>query len=194
MEVSQENIKIARFVAGAIGFEPHVYPYFDNDKVNQIDILSLKDPIDENVAIYCSIGLSDHTNLVQIGEKQENIAIELLLAAYKEFQEAPNVLSTCCFYIIKDRYECRPGAVFMHMNEFYFKDSDMRHIFFTTPFLWQDKLEGLSLESKKVEFLLCIPISENELQFKIDKGDEALESLLHENEIDIYDLSRKSVL
>ena len=111
MEVSQDNIKLARFLAGAIGFEPNVYPYYDDGESHQIDILSLKDPIDELVGIYSSIGLSDYENLVAVSDGKNNIPIELMVTAYTRFESATNILSTCCFYIMKDKFECRPGAV-----------------------------------------------------------------------------------
>jgi hypothetical protein len=187
---SADNIKLGKFVAGALGFEPHVYPYFDKTEENKLSVLSLADPIDQNVKIYCTIGVSDHPNIINA----TNIPIELLLATYKKYDKAPNILSTCGFYISKDGFECRPGTVFMRMVELYYKDTEMKHIYFTEPFLWQEKLEQLTLENKKVTFLFCIPISDKELQYKQENGDDALESLLQEHEIDFYDINRKSVI
>jgi hypothetical protein len=43
----------------------------------------------------------------------------------------------------------------------------MQHIMFVEPFLWADKLVPLKLESKTVHWLLAIPISESEIQYKI---------------------------
>ena len=187
---SNDNIALGRFVAGALGFEPHVYAYYDETEENKLSILSLIDPIDENVSIYCTIGVSDYPNIINT----TNIPVELLLATYKQYDKAPYILSTCGFYIAKDKYECRPGAVFMRMVEMYYKDTAMKHIYFTEPFLWQDKLEQLELESKQVNFLFCIPISDQELWYKQENGDEALETLLQEQEINFYDINRKSIL
>jgi hypothetical protein len=189
-ELSKENIKLAQAVAKAIGFEPKVFPHYDNDNKHELDILNMVDPIDKNVTIHCTIGLSDYENLVG----KQNIPVELLIAAYKKFEKAKNILSTCGFYIIKDKYECRPGSVFMRMIEFYYKDKEMKHIYFAEPFLWQDKLDQIKAENKEANFLFCIPISDAELAYKQKNGDDALESLLQENEIDIYDLDRKSVI
>jgi len=36
MHVSQENIKLARFITRLLGIEPKVYPYFDNDMAPKI--------------------------------------------------------------------------------------------------------------------------------------------------------------
>jgi hypothetical protein len=65
---------------------------------------------------------------------------------------------------------------------------------FLPPFLWEDKLTSLKLASKTVHFLLCVPITEAELAFKIRNGTSALEKLFEEQEINIFDLDRKSVV
>jgi antitoxin YqcF len=194
MQPSPDNIKMARFVAGAIGFEPNVYPYYDNDRTHELSILNLIDPIDPNVCIYMTIGVSDHENLVAVKDGHENIPIELFFATYKQFDKARNILATVGFYIVKDKYECRPGNVFKNMINMYYTETDMKHIFFTSPYLWQDKLEGLELDYKKVHFLLMIPCSDAEVDYKLKHGDDALETLFEDNDIDIFDLNRKSLL
>jgi hypothetical protein len=191
---SPDNIKMAQCVARAIGIEPNVFPYYDNDNVNKLSLLKLTDPIDRNVGIYMTIGLSDHENLVEVANGTENIPVELFMASYKNFEKAPNILATAGFFIIKDNYECRPGNVFKHMVDLYYKETAMKHIYFTYPFLWQDKLDELVLESKKVEFLLMIPCSDAEVDYKHQYGNAALEKLFQDKDIDIYDLDRKSVV
>lgn len=196
MKVSQDHVKIAKFVAGAIGLEPHVYPYYDNDRDSSIDVLDLVDPLDRNVKFYCSVGVSDCPNIIEMKDGSTiNIPVELLIAAYKDFEKAPNILSTCGFYMINDRRECQPGSVYKRMVETYYPGSDMKHIMFTRPFLWEDKLEPLQVGDKNVSFLLCIPVSDAELEYRNDNGVNALESLLFgQKNIDIFDLDRKSVL
>lgn len=194
MQPTPENVRLAQAVAKAIGIEPQVFPYYDNDRKNHVDILKLTDPVDTEVGIYVSVGLSDHENLVEVRDGHDDIRVELLAAAYKRFEYAPNVLSTAAFYIIKDKYECRPGGVFKHLVAMYDKGSAMKHIYFTAPFLWQDKLAALDPAVKKAAFLLLIPISDAELDYKLQHGDEALETLFEENEINIYDLERSSVV
>ncbi len=194
MQPTPENIKMAQAVAKAIGIEPQVYPYYDNDRTNQLDLLKLTDPIDLEVGIYFTIGLSDHENLVEVKNGQEDIRVELLAAAYKQFDYAPNLMSTAAFYVMKDKYECRPGSVFKQLVAMYDKDTEMKHIYFTEPFLWQDKLAALDPAVKKAAFLLLIPISDAELDYKLQHGDDALEALFEEKDINIYDLKRGSII
>ena len=70
----------------------------------------------------------------------------------------------------------------------------MKHLFFTSPSLWQDNLETLDLETKKVAWLMAVPISEAERQYKEANGADALEDLFEEHQVDILDLTRKSVV
>lgn len=48
---------------------------------------------------------------------------------------------------------------------------------------------------KKIHCLLCVPISDEELQFKEENGLNSLEKILFEkNNIDIFNIERKSVM
>jgi len=58
----------------------------------------------------------------------------------------------------------------------------------------EDKLEDFRVDDKIVNFLLAIPISDHELEFKNKNGSEALEDLFQENEVDVFDLDRKSAV
>ena len=196
MEVSADNKKLARFLAGALGFEPHVYTYWDEDNKNCLDILSITDPIDSNVKFYSTIGLSDYQNLIKMNDNSEkNIPIELLMAGYKNFEQVSNILSTCGFYISKNKWNCKPNNVFESMVAMYYPQKEVKHILFCRPFLWEDKLgDGLELENKTAHFLLCIPITERELEFKMKNGTNALSDLFEKNEVNIFDLDRKSVV
>jgi hypothetical protein len=55
-------------------------------------------------------------------------------------------------------------------------------------------LEPLKLENKTVNWLLCVPISEIELQYKNKNGFDELENLFEKNGVDVFDLDRKSVI
>lgn len=46
----------------------------------------------------------------------------------------------------------------------------MKHLYFTAPYLWEDKLEDFRVDDKVVNFLLAIPISDHELEFKNKNG------------------------
>ncbi|MPQ45126.1 suppressor of fused domain protein [Clostridium tarantellae] len=104
------------------------------------------------------------------------------------------MLSSCAFNIINTKFSCYPGAIFKNVVEFYIPNNSMKHILFTHPFLWDDRLETLSFENKKVAWLLAVPISEEELNYANCNGLDALEELFDEKQIDIFDLNRESII
>jgi hypothetical protein len=75
-----------------------------------------------------------------------------------------------------------------------FYNSELKHIYFTSPYLWEDKLEDFKVQNKKIYFLLAIPLSGPELEFIKQNGADALEALFEQNETDIFDVYRKSIL
>ena len=195
METTQDYTTIARFAAPALGIKPQVFTYYDQDEKRSIDVMNVTDPIDENICIYCTIGVSDSPNVIEMNDGTLGIPVELLIAADNKFVKMPNILSTCGFYILKNEWPCQPGTVFKNMVTMYYQDTDMKHILFTRPYLWQDKLHPLTLEQRTIHFLLCIPISDKELEYKNQYGTAALEEILFQDSgADIYNINRHSVV
>ena len=75
----------------------------------------------------------------------------------------------------------------------YYPNSEMKHMLFVSPFLWED-LKTIDFPNKKVAWLLAVPISGNEYLFAQDKGTDSLEELFGKGKIDIFDLERESIL
>jgi hypothetical protein len=192
---SEVNINLARAIAVAIGSNPKVYSYNDDDNLNSIDILECTDPLDKENIFFCTIGLSDLR--VKILEEEQNFGLEIFIVAKEKNEFASKLLSTCSFFIIKNNWEARPGAVFNNLISMYNADLEMKHIYFTEPFFWQDKLEKIAsqIKEKNILFLLAVPISEKELAYKDKVGDEEFEKLLFlTHNIDLFNFSRKSVI
>ncbi|SMO77403.1 Suppressor of fused protein (SUFU) [Chryseobacterium rhizoplanae] len=189
---SEENKKLSNYIANIVGVNKMIDRHYDNDKKNFIDIFTCDDPLYPRVKICGTIGVSDHPNKIEMNDNSfRNIPIELLISGYKEFNMLANILSTSGFYITNNGWECQPGSVFMRIVEMYLETSEMKHIMFISPFLW-DKLQPLKLETKTVHWLLCIPISDEELKYKMENGTSALENIFQEKDIDIFDINRKS--
>jgi hypothetical protein len=62
----------------------------------------------------------------------------------------------------------------------------MRHFLFVPPFLWEDHLNTLDLDGRKVAWLLAVPISEDERAFAEANGSEKLEELFADRQIGIF--------
>lgn len=193
-KVTEIDKKYFRYVSQAIGVNSEVFAYYDENETHSIDILSCDDPTDSEVKFYSTIGLSGYPNPINIKDGSvANIPVELLMAGYKEYEQIPNILSTASFFIIKNKWHCQPGTVFETIVSDYYR-CDMKHIMFTPPFLWEDKLSRVEIDNRKIYPLLLVPISDKELEYKSKYGTDALETLFENEAIDIFDIKRKSVV
>jgi len=193
MEFNDDNKKLTFFLADALGILPDVWTNPDAGD-EQVEVLRLRDAVSPDKFIHCSLGLSDYENLNEIDGKKQDIRIELLMGEYSHDDMATTFIIFISRLMIKHNYNCTRGSVFFGTVEHYLPGSDMKHCFFTTPYLWQDKLSGLSLDSKAVTFLHCIPISDRELEYHTLNGYEALTTLLQKNNADIHDYKRRSII
>ncbi|REC62300.1 suppressor of fused domain protein [Chryseobacterium pennae] len=189
-----KNENLTKYITTIVGINEKVDRHWDEATISFIDIFTCDDPIYPNIKIFGTIGVSDHPNRIEMKDGNfQDIPIELLIAGYKEFDMLANILSTAGFYITKKRWDCQPGSVFMRIVDMYYEESEMKHIMFVSPFLW-DKLQPLHLETKTVHWLLGTPISDKELEFRMKNGASALENIFQEKDIDIFDINRKSVI
>lgn len=193
-EVTEIDKKYFHYVSQAIGVNSEVFAYYDENETHSIDILSCNDPTDSGVKFYSTIGLSGYPNPINRTDgSASDIPVELLMAGYKEYEQVPNILSTAAFFIIKNKWNCQPGTVLETIVSDYYR-SDMKHIMFMPPFLWEDKLSCVKIDNRNIYPLLLIPISDKELDYKNKYGTDALETLFENEAIDIFDIKRKSVV
>ena len=192
---TDENKKIFQKICEVFGVkkdEIRTQAFWDEKQQNYIDIAICENNPIENVTAYSTIALSDFS----IGKKVNNIplGIEMVAACATCFDKIPNILSTCAFNIIIERSSCFPGAVYPNEIDMYIPKNSLKHMFFVQPFGWDKEFETLEFPTKKVSFLLAVPISDAEFRYRIDNGPEALQEIFDERQIDIYDLNRKSIL
>jgi hypothetical protein len=189
--ISEENKEIAVKLASVLGGKPSVNRYWDEAEKSFVDLVACVDQPCDGVTSFGTIGLSDHP-LVQDG-KEFSVRLELVGASASLYTDFPNILTTAALYIINEKWFCCPGAVLQNAVDMYDNSLYMKHLMFVSPFLW-DELKTTQYESKAVTWLLAVPISENERQYAENNGTDALEELFEKHQIDIYNLSRKSVL
>lgn len=191
MTITNENKMIAKKALQAFGGQPKVTKYWDENNVSNIDLLSTIDKPYNGVTPYATIGLSEYSIGYSINE--QSLRTEIVGASASVFEYFPNILSTCAFNIMNSNFSIFHGEVFRDAVEMYYPHSDMKHVLFTSPFLWED-LETIDFYDKKVAWLLAVPISFEELSFADKNGEEELENLFEQNDIDIFDLNRASIL
>lgn len=190
--VSGDNKALARYALKAFGGSPHVQAYYHDTEALSVDILKCEDRPCKGVTSYSTIGLSD-TPMFKDGE-EFSVRLELSAACSSVNTQFANVIASAAFCIVRSKRLYHPGATLQGYVREYFASSSVPHLYLTAPFLWESELKMLSLESKKVCWLLAMPISESESQYLGVYGDDALESLFEEHQVDIYDLNRSSVV
>ncbi|WNF22685.1 suppressor of fused domain protein [Mesobacillus jeotgali] len=190
MGISEENRIIAQTALKAFGDNPSVHKYWDDNHKSSIDILSVKSREFNDVVLRSTIGLSDYS----MGYEDVFLPLRIEIVGASDLNCFSNVLATCAFNIINTKFECSLGSIFKDVINMYLPDSPMSHILFVSPFLWGEKLKTLDFKSKKVGWLMAVPISEAEKSYADEQGFEALEDLFEQAQINVFDLERESIL
>lgn len=188
MKIKKE---IAQQLLNTIGGMPKVVRYYDDQDISSIDIYVGENRPTEGVNTYATIGLSDYSIGLQLSAETE-LRIELISACGDNYDKFSNILSSCAFNIINNQYSCRPGTVYANVVQEYYKDFNMKHILFVSPFLWEN-LSDIQSENNHITWLMPIPISDSEMNYLEKEGLDALEDMFEQNDIDVFDLERSSV-
>lgn len=88
----------------------------------------------------------------------------------------------------------KPGTVMPNRVRQYYPSSKLPHLYLTAPFLWERELKMLDCGTKKVSWLLAMPISESEYSYLKEHGDHVFERLLEKQQTDFSNLERPSVV
>lgn len=191
-EVSDSNKTVARKVAEAFGRFPKITNYLDVDESNSVDVAAAADSPQEEITSYSTVNLSDWP--LYIDGRVSETRIEIVGAAPNDVELFPNVISTAAFCVIKQKWECYPGAIFPDALAMYHLSTTMKHIMFTEPFVWESLEESLQLADRLVSWLMIVPIADSEYDFAIDRGWNDLGQLFEDRQIDIWDMQRKPVV
>lgn len=193
-EVVEKNMETKKMIAKReheiIGGIPQVFRYWDDNKRQYIDVLTSADGPCRGVTSYATIGLSEHETGWQNNNK--SLRVELLGACDAKEEIFPNILTTTAFEIMQSR-KCSYGDIIQNVMSKYNPGLEMKHVYLTNPFLWE-RFETLEFGDRFVTWLLIVPVSDKEKDYAIKNGWEALEDEFEKNNIDIFDLKRKSII
>ena len=142
------------------------------------------------VKSYATIGLSECD--IGLFSNDKRLRVELLGACDEKEELFANILATTAFEIMGKK-QCTYGDVIQNVISEYIIDSEMKHVYLMNPFLWNE-FETLEFRELCVAWLLIIPISEQEKEYAIINGWEALEDKFEAVDIDIFNLNRKSII
>ena len=189
---TKSNKLIAKAAAAAFGTKPSVHRYWDEQGKASVDILSCTDSPWQGVTSYATLGVSDIP--IMIKGKEIDVRAELVGGCRSEIEIFGNCLAATAFGVIRSGWFIAPGVVLLDMLSQCDEWSAMKHLLLLPPFLWGEKLKTLYLGDKKVTWLLVVPISQQELKFSESAGVPELENLFEDHQIDIFNLSRESVV
>lgn len=192
MDINEQKRAIVQQLVDIYGGKPKFYKYFDEQEKSTVDVLCIENVPKEGVNFYSTIGTFEYPS----GSTFEGLPYRVELVGVCDARENTfkNILSTCSFCIINSNYKICAGEIFHDIIEMYHPTIDMKHIMFVPPFIWEEELDVLRFGDKCVDFLLAVPISENECIYAEENGTDALEDLFEEKQLNIFNLQRKSIL
>lgn len=196
--VTEENKELARLAVSAFGKTwSHdgswsIVVYRDDSEELAVDILSCFNSPTSGFNCYATIGLSDYP--MYQDDKEFGTRLEVVGMSKNSVEWFPNLLSSTAFYVMRYGWLCCPGAVLQNAVDEYAPGLEMRHLYFSAPFMWADTLRSVQLTTKKVAWLLAVPISEAEYQYRKKYGDGSLEHLLEIKDVPFFDIERASAV
>jgi len=150
-------------------------------------ILSARDCPEVGVTSFGTVGISVTPS--RYNGKVSNIYVELVGASYSRFHELASGLLIIAERVRAGEWTCCPGTIFPDVL-----NKNNSEIYLMSPVLWDDRLRTVNIGDIKLAWLQAIPISKSEAQFANKHGTDALESILEDNEIDLFDLERRQVI
>ncbi|WP_438347722.1 suppressor of fused domain protein [Paenibacillus sp. FA6] len=192
MEVTNQMKDIAKLLGNINGGRPRISRFYDDNKLNSIDVVVMDNKPDLHETTFATIGLCNYNIGYFVDGKP--LRVEFIGACIDEYNQFGNILSTCAFNIINSDYSCSPGTIYPNVVKMYYPEFTLKHVMFVSPFLWDESLKPFDFEDKHVSWLQAIPISDAEYTYVEENGNEALENLFEQSDVDILDLNRVSVL
>ncbi len=125
---------------------------------------------------FATVGLSDRSIGMIMGGIP--LGVEIVGACKQTFAKFPDILADCAMTVLNTQVKFHPGAVFKNSIMAHYRDLDMKHILFVPPYGWEQDFLTLDLPTKKVAWLMALPISDAELKFFNETESGELESLL----------------
>lgn len=186
--VSPDNKQVAQTVAAAFGGDWSVKEHATEDESLQLYVLSTPDCPEQGLTSFSTVGLSDYP---VPGSLQPPLGSEIV--ATSNFPQFGAVLATAGFHVAGSGWTVEPGHVFPNMIDRFFEDVTTPHLLFVNPYLWEG-LASRTLSAKTVAWLMALPITEAEKQYRGEHGAEALEDRFEQVDPDFIDLWRESAV
>ncbi|WP_249276236.1 suppressor of fused domain protein [Bordetella genomosp. 7] len=192
--VTPQRKAVARHVLDVFDGAPVVHAYHHDTLALSIDILEVDDSPDDGLVSYSTLGLFE--TLLRHGDGTPlETRVELCAEAPQEQDLWGNILGTAAFGLMRSGQAVGPGSVLRDCVLEYYPQCSVPHLYLCAPFSWQDgEFARVEVDGEPVNWLQAFPISEAERQYVQEHGADAFEDILLEQDPDLYDLERPSVV
>ena len=165
--------------------------YKNNDKITSIQILKYED-VFEKCLVYNTLGFSKYENVVGANA-------EVSMVVDGAFSHAGYILASSLFCCISKQMEFGRGIAISgieNIDKSFVEKYDKSAIYFTDPFGFPEEYNYVQSESadNAGKILLAFFISQSEYDYFVENGTERFEDLLEENNVDPFNISRKSMV
>lgn len=177
---SKSNKEWANIVSTSIGGSKYVANYYDEQEIASIHVLTM---LSEGGKVCATIGLMDG---------QHEPPTEILMDSISEDVKLENIISMAAFFIMKDGWKIKPGAVFETLVSEYHPELSVKHLLFVPQYQWGEVLTKVKLEQDYIYSLLALGITNEELNFISQNGVSALEDLWEKDNANVLNWHRSS--
>jgi hypothetical protein len=180
---------VASALFDRFGEPARIATYTDQASGRGIDLAFYPDCPHAGLTTASTIGLCDH----DLGAEAAGGRVEIVAAFASEATDFANVIGSCALAVIGQGWPLRRGAVHTGVLEIYRLSRTLPHILFMMPSLWGERTAPIVADGRVIHWFMAVPIAETEREYAAREGAAALEDLLAQAGIDMFDFDRASV-
>lgn len=187
--------RLAFAIADSAGGRPPdgMIQHVDGAGDKHIDLLRYDDVPFQGGITVGTAGLCEFPIGGSTASEGPDLRVELIGATYARHTGYDNVIATCAFSVM-DGAIIMPGQIYLGAVEPYFPGTELKHVLFTEPYLWDDGFTFVELDGTTVVWLQPVPITQRESDYATAVGTDALIERFEQARIDAADLNRTSVI
>jgi hypothetical protein len=190
-----DTAEVADAIAMAFGGRaPHGSDVHENESgAHRVHVLTFADVPRPGLISYATLGLSAAPLRVPGRESGPSLGVELLGTCAPEYPDFKFALSTAAFGVL-DGDAMFPGQIVTNALAMYHPGLEMEHLLFIDPISWSGRPEPIELPGRAYVWLQAVPISEPERRLASFQGPDALVDILAEEQVDVADPGRRTVV
>lgn len=189
-QLNNTDFTIASHLSKALGSKTKLRHWITGDGKFHQYLLEAKNTPTNDLTSWATVGLSAFP--LKDGSETLDWRAELIGCAQSSQEEMLNIIMSSAFEVAKMGWIPLPGTILLDAISPHFPQSEMKHLYVTLPVPWEEELSEFKVGKRRLGWFLLCPISEAEKNLAEKAGIEALETLLENDSVDIFDLTRPS--